>query len=215
MSDKESLPAEIAADLASIVLPGSGSAVTRMFNAVRDEWSINRSAALMAAEQTAGLSREDLAERIEASPELVPLVTRLLWEAAMTGQGPLLEAMGAAFGAAVDDVSHAQDYELVLGGLRNLRGDDVRILRYLCERDVFFQQSDAAEVDVPPSYQTVRQLGELLPLSEAAIAFGLVRLVGQGFATSMAVLDGTRFKVSELGLLLFDALERMDDRTDR
>lgn len=212
MSHDDSLPEDLAGDLVSIVIPGSGSAVSRLFSAVRDEWNRNRSVALKAAERTAGMSREDLAERIEAHPDLVPLVTRLLWEAAMTGQGPLLEAMGAAFGAAVDDSARAEEYELVLGGLRNLRGDDVRILRHLHESDIFFQQSDAAEVDMPRDYQTVRQMAIALPFSEQGIAFGLIRLVNQGFGTSMAVLDGTRFEISELGRLLFDALERMNNR---
>ena len=137
----ESLPADVSGELASIVLPGSGTVVARMFRAVHDERTTNRSLALQAAERTAGMSREDLAERIEARPALVPLVTRLLWEATMTGQGPLLEAMGAAFGAAVDDPVHCQEYELVLGGLRDLRGDDVRVLRQLREADIFFQQT--------------------------------------------------------------------------
>lgn len=183
-----------------------------MFTTVRAEWSRTRSIALQAAEKTAGISREDLAERIENRPELVPLVTRLLWEAAMTGQSDLLEAMGAAFGAAIDDLDRAPEYEMVLGGLRNLRGQDVQLLRRLRDIDIFHQHSDEAEIDGPRDYQSVRQMAKALPLTEQDIAFGLVRLVNQGFAMSSAVLDGTRFATSELGRLLYDALERMNGR---
>jgi hypothetical protein len=77
--------------VSSDFLRGSGTFVERMFNAIRDEWGRNRSKALKVATKVSGLSRGDLAERIENEPELVPLLTRLLWEAAMTGQGPLLE----------------------------------------------------------------------------------------------------------------------------
>ena len=159
MPSDESLPAEFAGDLASIVLPGSGSTVTRMFNAVRNEWSTNRSAALKAAERTAGLYAKTSLSGSNPVQSWYRSSLGFSGRLTMTGQGPLLEAMGAAFGAAVDDLPHVEDYELILGGLRNLRGDDVRILRSLRERDVFFQQSDTAEVDVPRDYQTVRQMG--------------------------------------------------------
>jgi hypothetical protein len=141
---EDSLPADFVGEASSLIVPGSGSAVRRMFLAVVDEWSRNRSAALAAAERTSGLSREDLAERIVAHPELVPLVTRLLWEAAMTGQHTLLEALGAAFGAAVDDVPRAAEYELVLGGLRNLRGEDMATVRKLAEASMFHYDDQTA-----------------------------------------------------------------------
>lgn len=211
MRPDDSLPAETAGELASFFLPGTGGPVTRLLKAVRDEWSRNGSRALKMAERTSGLTREDLAERIENQPELVPLVTRLLWEVAMTGQGPLLEAMGAAFGAAVAEPSRTVEYELILGGLRNLHGDDVRILREMRDRQVFHQQAEEEETQESAEFQTARRLGERLRTSEAAMAFGLVRLVNQGFASSMTVLSGTRYEITGLGRLLYDALERMND----
>ena len=196
--------------MVSVVLPGSGAVATRMFSAVRDEWNRNRSVALRAAERVSGMSREDLAERIELHPELVPLVTRLLWEAAMTGQGSLLEAMGAAFGKAAGDIARSSDYELVLGGLRNLRGEDIGVLRHLRDRTVFHQRADDdPRTEETSAFQTVHGLGGRLSLSEESLTFACVRLVSQGFATSASVLGGQRYEISLLGLLLCDALEQL------
>lgn len=122
MREKESLPAEFAGDLASSVVPGAGPLLSRLVTAVAGEWSRNRSDAMKAAVRTSGLTRQDLAERIQEESQLLPLVTRLLYEAAMTGQGALLEAKGAAFGAAAVEPSRTSDYELILGGLRTFVG---------------------------------------------------------------------------------------------
>ena len=46
------------------------------------------------------------------------------------------------------------------GGLRNLRGDDVRLLRHLRDADAFFEQSDAAEIDVLRDYQSGREMAK-------------------------------------------------------
>ncbi|WBQ03232.1 hypothetical protein [Kribbella sp. CA-293567] len=208
MTDRESLPAKVAGEISSTFVPGTGPLVERIFVAVRSEWGRNRSLALKVAIKVSGLSREDLAERIENEPEVVPLLTRLLWEAAMTGQSHLLEAMGAAFGAAVGDLDRVNEYELILGGLRNLHGDDVRVLRKIRDRYVFDQRSEEEE---PSGVQTVRQIGRRLGRTDEAVAFGLVRLVSQGFATSLGVLGGVRYESTELGRLLYDALERMDE----
>ncbi|GAA0944589.1 hypothetical protein GCM10009554_38860 [Kribbella koreensis] len=208
MQNSEPLPAKIGGEMASVILPGVGPLVERMLTVVLDEWGRNRSKALEVAVQVSGLTREDLAERIENEPELVPLLTRLLWEAAMTGQSHLLEAMGAAFGAAIGDLERATEYELILGGLRSLHGDDVRVLREIRDLHVFDQRSKEED---PPGVQTAKVIGRRLGFPDEAVAFALVRLVSQGFATSMTVLGGVRYEITELGRLLYDALERMSD----
>jgi len=182
-----------------------------MFNAMLREWGANRSLAMAAAERTAGMSREDIADRINTHPELVPLVTRLLYEGAMTGQHPVLEAMGAAFGSAIGDLPNLNQYELILGGLRNLQGDDVRLLRLIRDRHVFWQQGDDPETPETEEMQTARRLALRSGQSEELVVFGLVRLTNQGFATSSGVVGGSRFEISEMGRLLYEALERLND----
>ncbi|MGY4766961.1 hypothetical protein ACXC9Q_08585 [Kribbella sp. CWNU-51] len=213
MQSDESLPADLAGDLVSSVLPGGGPLLSRLIGAVAGEWSRNQSHAMSAAVRTSGLSREDLVERIEEQPELVPLVTRLLHEAAMTGQGPLLEAMGAAFGAAVVESARAPEYELVLGGLRNLHGVDVRFLREIRDRPVFQQQTEEEEAEALESdrLQTSFRLAVRLQVSEETLWFGLVRLANQGFAVTEGVYSGNRVTITELGRLLYDVLERMNN----
>jgi len=209
MPPEDSLPADLVSEVSSLVVPGSGSVVRRMFVAVVGEWSRNRSAALAAAERTSGLSRDDLAERIEAHPELVPLVTRLLWEAAMTGQHALLEAMGAAFGARVDDLPRAADYELVLGGLRNLRGEDMATVRKLAQASMFHHSEEDAAKKVDP--HDLHKFAARLGVSPEVVVFSLSRLTGPGFAVSRTSLFGNaQYELTDLGRLLFDALERLN-----
>jgi hypothetical protein len=210
----EDLRSLVAADLASTVVPGTGAIVQRLLEKVRDEWSSNSSAAMVAAVTTSGLTREDLAERIEERPELVPLVTRLLFEAAMTGRGPTLEAMGAVFGAAVRDPSKVEPFQVLLAEMSSLTADDVLVLRHMRERSVFRNEDDERK-DEPAwadrTWQESRELAADLGMNVETLMFSLVRLAGHGFVRTSPALGGTHYTLTEMGLLLYDALERLAD----
>lgn len=215
MTTEENLPSRVAADVASSVVPGAGPLVQRFFLALQSEWSQLRSKSLKAAEVVAGMSREDLAERIEANPELVPLATRLLYEAAMSGQDAILDAMGAAFGVAASDLQKVDDCEVILGGLRNLRGTDVHILQHMRGGDTLFRREGSpAEGESRLPNETFLQ-ATIMGVSEEAYTFALIRLVNQGFARSIAVLGGTGFEISDLGDVLCDALQILATRSSK
>jgi hypothetical protein len=95
----------------------------------------NRSRALRAAELMSGLSREDLAERIADNPRLVPLLTRVLYVSAMTGQDEVLAGLGAALGAAASDEDKIDEAEFMLARIEELRRHHFLIL------DVFDSRS--------------------------------------------------------------------------
>ncbi|MBC9225169.1 hypothetical protein GL325_02415 [Aeromicrobium sp. 636] len=205
---------DLVSEAASSAVPGMGALVGRLWEGMTREWETNRSIALRAAQEISGLSREDLAERIDSYPELVPALTRVLWEAAMTGRTKLLESMGAVFGAAIDDLEHLPDYEMVLTGLSSLTGTDILVLKEARDRHVFHQQTDDEITAESNEAATVLGIADRLNLAKASVAFGLRRLENQGFVSSMSVLGGTRFTITELGLLLYDVLERMADFHD-
>lgn len=212
MAKEESTSRDLVATGANWAVPGAGPVIARLWNSMVAEWDTNRSVALRIAETVSGLRREDLAERIERRPELVPALTRLMWEAAMTGRTELLETMGAAFGAAVGDLERLPDYEMVLSGLSQLVGSDIQILKEIRAREVFHHQAtDEPEFTETEDFATVLGISKRLDLSESIVAFGLRRLENQGFVMSVNALSGTRFAVTDLGLLLFDALERVTD----
>ena len=97
---------------------------------VREEWARNASKALRAAERMSGMSQE-LGDRISEDPRLIPLVIRVLHTAGMTGQDPILAALGTALGSAVRDPDKADEAELLLIGMTNLRKHHILILRIM------------------------------------------------------------------------------------
>lgn len=98
-----------------------GVGLRRLTRAVVAEQKRNRSRALRAAELMSGLSREDLAETIADNPRLVPLLTRVLYVSAMTGQDEVLAALGAALGAAASDEQRIDEAESMLARVEELR----------------------------------------------------------------------------------------------
>jgi hypothetical protein len=178
----------------------------RLSGLVRAEWRRNRSAVMKAAETVSGMSREDIAERIETRPELVPPLTRLLHLAAMTGQTRVLEAMGAVFGSAVAGRAATADCELVLGGLANLHADDVRLLART--RGLWIEHGSARpEVGV----RATETLAIDLATTVEAVEYSLVRLCAQGFMRNASGFGGSRYDVTPVGDLLCEALIAVDD----
>src|SRR5450631_2725122 len=117
--------------LIPIAGPLAAPLAKRLTRAVRAERARNFSVAIKAAERMSGRTREQLAEAIEEDPRLVPLVTRLLYAAGMTGQEESLWLMGAAFGDAVREPEKLDDAEMVLGAMTDLRAHHVRVLQLL------------------------------------------------------------------------------------
>ncbi len=105
-----SLPSETVASLVASFVPGLGPLLgplaARLSQALGEEWQRNTSRSLRAAEKVSGLSREDLAEAIAADPRLVPLLTRVLFQAGMSGSDDKLQALGAGLGWAVADAAN-------------------------------------------------------------------------------------------------------------
>lgn len=111
--------------------PIAAPAGRRFAQALHSEWSRNRSDVLQLACRQAGLSREDLAERLEQYPDLVPLVTRVLHQAGMTGADRPLRVLAGYLGDALADPTHADDATVILGSLDGLAEPHIRLLEML------------------------------------------------------------------------------------
>lgn len=122
------------AALGGVAFPGLGVVSQFMFRTVRREWERNTSTALKAAVAAAGMSREELAEKIAGDPRLVPLATRLLYAAGMNGHDRTLRAMGGAFGSTVRDRDSIDECELILTALADLTDNHGYVLQLLGEQ---------------------------------------------------------------------------------
>lgn len=131
MSEQDDhLGADLVEGIAGLFPGGSLLSVgaRRLTRVVVKEHKRNRSRALGAAELMSGLSREDLAETIAENPRLVPLLTRVLYLSAMTGQDEVLVALGAALGAAASDEQKIDEAEFMLARVEELRRHHFQIL---------------------------------------------------------------------------------------
>lgn len=108
----------------------------------------------------------------------MPLVARLLFDAAQTSDRDLLDAMGAAFAAAVHDLNRVDEAGLTIRGLRNLLAEDIPVLRHLRDRDVFDDRSAIGqETD---ELQTAGGLAARLHTDPEQVMVSLHRMAGQG-----------------------------------
>lgn len=181
----------------------------RLLAAVGAEWSRARSRALHAAERESGMTREELQERIASNPRLVPLLVRLMHTAGMNGQDEMLDLLGGAFGRAVQAPDSADDMELLLIALSELREPHMRVLR-------------AASQPSPPRVEggeeqatmwIVASLAEATGLSEALTSLCASGLVNAGLLLR-EISYGEGFRVSEVGETVIEMLlaRGQDDR---
>lgn len=198
------------AEVASSFLPGSGVLTEGLLNLVKVEWDRRNSECLRAAEHVSRLSREDLAERIESRPELVPLLTRLLFQAGMAGQEAMVLAMGAAFGKAALEPERIDDCEAILRGLERLRAEEVQILHLMRDRLVLAgNRSEETSLNEYLFSDLATEVRLPLPVVET----GMVHLTSAGFTSAHHGLfgGGSSYRITEQGRMLFDLLERIHD----
>lgn len=128
-SDGDLIPALVAGGLD--LLPGGGLLGVlgeRGAKRVIEEWQRNRSWALKQAVARAGLSREDLQQLLDESPQVIPLLIRTLHAAGMTGQDKTLKLLAGFLGDALADVSKVGAVETLIGAIQNLTEHHIKVL---------------------------------------------------------------------------------------
>jgi hypothetical protein len=188
-------------------IPGVGPlaalAVTYLTEKSREELARNQSRALAAAEKVAGLSREELRERIDSDPRLVSLVARVLFEAGVTGQDEVLDALGAALGDALADPSRSDDAELILLGISRIRRSHIELLRLLASHP-----GSAPEADAP--YWNLGNVADLtgVGLDEASRLAN--DLLGAGFLRGDPAFGTIAYWITEHGKTLLEVLQTLE-----
>lgn len=162
--------------ISSIPLVGSVLAPLgeRLSKLVREEHQRRTSYALQCAEQASGMQREELAETIEHDPQLLPLLTRLLYLVGMNGHDRVLGAMGAALGTAACNKHRIDEAELVLIAVTDLHPHHLLVLSRLVEREKSLAESERSRGLDP------EQLSASLPLAPETVLLCLVTLLSRG-----------------------------------
>jgi|NGEPerStandDraft_6_1074524.scaffolds.fasta_scaffold129346_1 hypothetical protein len=201
MSGAESFLGESVSSAVDFLIPGGGPLAKRVSGSVVAECRRNKSTALRAARESSGLGREDLAERIEQCPRLVPLLTRLLYAAAMNGHDPILRAMGAAFGDAARHRDQVDECEVILTALADINAAHVEVLRRLA------MEPPRASSDGAGSWGPSNLPAHVnLPASIVPLCVG--GLISRGLVTSPSGGYGTSYHVTPLGRTVLDVLDQ-------
>jgi hypothetical protein len=200
----EHLADEVAAagaEMIPVVGSIAGVFTKRTFAKMREERERRVSVALSAAERIAGMSREELGDAIEEDPDLVPLVTRILFAAGMNGYNRALSAMGRALGDAVRDRERLGEAELILTALVDLGEAHIRVL-----------QTVASPADEPTwgVMKSTPHIMELSGLSRRVVGLCLASLISRGLVTLVA----GQHSVSELGRTLLEVLAELETDED-
>lgn len=192
-----------------------------------------RSTALKAAERSAGMTREEISDALVASPHLVPLVSRVLWTAGMSGDDEILEALGGMLGSILLAPDDTEEAELLLAGIADLKRIHLQVLRKLREPPMARVKTEQS-FDPADNFEAALKDGALPPRSPdhegfvlqsadawnaEALAYttglsltrtqlALAGLMNAGFALSPTVTNGPGYRVSPAGTLVWEAIQR-------
>ena len=162
------------------------------------------------------MTREDLGERIAAHPRLVPIAARVLWQAGMTGQEEILEALGAVLGNAAAHPDRADEAETLLMGVESIRRQHIQLLRAMARSPRWQTKEREPYAGLQPPEVTA--LGEAARWNAEALAEASrmsedeAALVATGLARALSVYGGTGYQVTDMGVTLLEVLRLYDER---
>ncbi len=227
-----------AAGLVPVVGPIAQEFTESATQAVLAEHARARSVALRAAEESSGLTREEISDLLVQKPAVVPLVTRVLFLAGMNGHDEILEMLGGVLGSILLAPDDTEEAELILAGIADLKRIHLQVLRVLHQPPQ--ARVKASESSSPKEQYGAARTDEGLPHREPdaegyvmqdadtwnaeALAFitglaltrtqlALAGLMNSGFALSPAVLDGPGYCISPAGEVVYEAVQRWQSRS--
>jgi hypothetical protein len=176
---------------------------------IREEWARNASKALRAAERISEMSREELSHRIIEDPRIIPLFIRVLYTAGMTGQDPILAALGVALGGAIRDPDKVDEAELLLIGMANLRGHHILILRIMTVNRPHPTEPDTFVYWLPENL--ANESGYSRNLVDICVA----GLMGSGLIQLGQDAYGVCYEISDLGRTALKVIDELDEAQDK
>lgn len=197
-------------------LPGGGVlsvVVERATGAVLREWRRNLSVTLQLACEYTGMSREDLAEKLELESNLAPLFIRVLYAAGMNGNDKTLRMLAGFLGDAVADLSRVDEIALLLAAVSDFTEHHIKVLELLEKPPA---QTDGLR-DTEVAHWTTGLLvrvSDMRPEIALAAARGLLRagllddigLDGGGVTSNDLKAGGTILAITELGQTVLEVL---------
>jgi len=118
--------------------------IQQVLTGARDHWSRRAEQAVETAAEEAGLTPDELLERIVADERLVDLAMRVFTVAAEIALQARIRAAGAALGRAVRDDSAIDEERFIVDTLATLHMPHYRLLRQLGDRyEGYGQERDA------------------------------------------------------------------------
>ena len=207
------------------MLPG-GSLLSvfgeQMAEGLAREVNRNRSTVLRLAEQAAGISREDLAERIAEQPQLVPLVVRVMYAAGMNGHDSTLLLLAGYLGSALADDDEIDDAELMISAIADLTERHIHVLALLEGPPWEAVGEEESEVSGWTTGVLLRAT-DLRPEVALTAARGLLRsgLVsdlgpgGQGPTYNDLKHGGSLLTITEMGRSVLEVLRVVKERESR
>lgn len=182
------------------LIPMGGTLGKRLARSLTTEWRRNTSNALRVAVEASGLSRENFAEWIKEDVRAIPLYLKVLWAAGMNGHDQTLRAMGAVLGSAAQATARGDDEafeeaELALRAMSDLTPRHFRVLRVLNEAQVVTIEGGE------PNYGqfTPDHVASEAGMREEVAHQCLINLAGAGLATTLNVLGGMAYPITDLG----------------
>lgn len=213
------MPETIGAAVGSIpVLGVFAPLVERLVSKVIEENRRNVSRTLRIACAESGLSPEDLQERIDNHPELVPLVQRTLVASSMSGADDVIFMLAGFLGDAMSKPDMTDDAATLIGVVQGFSGHHVRVLEAVTKP---VREEPPSIVPVPEKWTAGRiaqATGIRLEIAHATVRgllnSGLLIEVGidGGTATWGSLEDtGSDVEVSPLGKTVLEVLKRVRD----
>lgn len=196
---------ELVAGMVELVPGGSlvSGPIARLAKAARQEHGRRRSVAIAAAVDMSGLgSPEDLAEAIAEDPDLIPLLTRVLYAAGMNGYDEVLETLGAAVGSAVADRSRVDEVSMILTALENLTRLHIQVLGAATYR----------ARQVPDTFGMAELMDHAEDMSEDHVKIALAGLVAIGLIETVSLYGGFGWRVTPLGRRVLRLIHTYRDR---
>jgi hypothetical protein len=179
--------------------------VKRLSKTVRHESQRRHSVALAAAERVSGMSREDIAVAIADNPDLVPLLTRLLYTSGMTRDDRTLRLLGAALADAVVHPARIHDADMISRVLTDFTPAHFVVLRTMSEPNTFRRNPD----DIADEWQ------ESVVIHESGLPPGVGRMALSGAIAAGLVIEvgkvmGHTVVLSDFGRTALELIDELD-----
>jgi len=171
------------------------------------EWQRNGSDLIRRAARISGLSREDIVERLDAHPDLLPLTTRILFAAGTRHSDEVLKALSAVLADALVNPERIDDAQVYVDVLEKLGAHHIRLLRRAEHLMLELPRFGATDLYRDSGMSgamgriCLNNLVQADPLTEARTHVQIV-----------SVSSTTMYELTDSGRLVLEVLERVRDQ---